>query len=95
MVDDGELLLADGGYKDGEQYLVTPNGLNDYEQKKQAEVRSRRETVNKRLMQWAAFERIFMHDLMLHPRVFHAIANIVQITIVHGEPLFSVEYDDV
>ena len=95
MVDDGELLIADGGYHDGEQYFVTPNGLNNYEQYLQSVVRARHETVNQRFKQWAALERVFRHDVMLHPRVFHAIANIVQITIVHGEPLFSVKYDDV
>jgi hypothetical protein len=95
MVDDGELLIADGGYHDGEQYFVTPNGLNNYEQYLQSVVRARHETVNQRFKQWAALERVFRHDVMLHPRVFHAIANIVQITIVHGEPLYSVKYDDV
>ena len=38
MVDDGELLLADGGYHDGEQYMMTPYWLNDYKQYQQSVV---------------------------------------------------------
>lgn len=85
--------MADGGYGDGNQYSLTPNGLHDYDQRQMATVRARHETVNERFKQWGALKRVFCHDLQLHSNVFQAIANITQLGIRNGEPLFDVEFD--
>jgi hypothetical protein len=94
MLDTGEFYLGDGGYYDGNQYSQTPDGLNTLEQKQQSTVRARHETVNSRLKQWGSLNRVFRHSPPLHSAVFAAVANIIQFSIEHGEPLFEVEYND-
>lgn len=92
-LDPGELYVADAGYGDGNQYSLTPNGLHNFDQWQMATVRARHETVNKRFKQWGALKRVFRHDLQLHSNVFRAIANITQLSIRNGEPLFDVEFN--
>ena len=36
MVEDGEKILADGGYRDGYEFFETPNGLHDADQRMKA-----------------------------------------------------------
>jgi hypothetical protein len=93
-LDRGEYYIADGGYYDGNQWSETPTGLNNFEQRQQKMVRSRHETVNSRLKQWSALNRVFRHRLSKHSPVFRAVANILQLSIENGEPLFEIEYDD-
>jgi hypothetical protein len=93
-LDDGEYYLADGGYSDGNQWSETPNGLHDFDQRQKAAVRARHETANKRFKQWNILNERYRHRLSDHSAVFHAIANITQMSILNGEPLFSVEYND-
>ena len=47
MIEDWEILLGDSGYQDGNQYFLTPNGLNDNDQRMQAVVRARHEHFNR------------------------------------------------
>lgn len=47
-LDDNEKYLADGGYRDGQQYSETPNGLNNDDQRMKAAARARHETANRR-----------------------------------------------
>lgn len=90
----GEMYIADGGYSDGGQFSVTPNGLNTDEQYMQSVCRSRHETVNKRFKQFSVISGVFRHDVDLHGKCFHAVANLTQMAIQRDEPLFQVEYDD-
>lgn len=89
-----EKVLADGGYRDGGVFCETPSGLNNSDQKMKAIARSRHETLNRRLKQYAVLVQAFRHDLQRHVYCFHAIANIVQLDIMNGNELFSVEYCD-
>jgi hypothetical protein len=91
-LDAGEYYLADGGYRDGNQYSVTPTGLHNFDDRQKAVVRARHESLNKRYKDWGALGRLYRHDRVSHSKVFRAIANIVQVTIMNGEPLFEVEY---
>jgi hypothetical protein len=91
-LDAGEYYLADGGYRDGNQYSVTPTGLHNFDDRQKAVVRARHESLNKRYKDWGALRRLYRHDRVSHSKVFCAIANIVQVTIINGEPLFEVEY---
>lgn len=91
-LDPGEYYVADGGYRDGNQYSVTPTGRHNFDDRQKAAVRARHETYNKRLKDWGALREKYRHDLQTHGQVFHAIANIVQVTILNGDPLFQVEY---
>lgn len=90
----GEMLLADGGYADGGQYFDTPTGLNNAGQYMRSVARARHETVNRRFKEWGILERRFRHKLVLHTKVFQSIANITQLELQHQSPLFSIDYDD-
>lgn len=92
-LDPGEFYLADGGYRDGNQYSVTPSGHHFFGDRQKSVVRARHETLNKRFKDWGALRRLYRHKRVSHSKVFHAIANIVQVTILNGEPLFQVEYN--
>jgi hypothetical protein len=68
--------------------------LNQVGRQQKSVVRSRHETLNKRLKQWHVLHDTFRHDLEKHSSVFRAVDVITQVAIEHGEPLFSVEYND-
>jgi hypothetical protein len=91
-LDPGEYYLADGGYRDGNQYSVTPTGLHLFDDRQKAVVHAHHETLNKRYKDWGALRQLYRHDGVSHSKVFCAIANIVQVPIMNGEPLFEVEY---
>ena len=92
-LDPGEYYLADGGYRDGNQWSVTPTGHHRFDDRQKSVVRARHETYNKRLKDWGALREVFRHKLETHSQVFRAVANIVQIAISNGETLFEVEYN--
>jgi DDE superfamily endonuclease len=92
-LDPGEYYLADGGYRDGNQWSVTPSGRHRFDDKQKSVVRARHETYNKRLKDWGALREVYRHKLDTHSQVFRAIANIVQIAISNGATLFEVEYN--
>lgn len=78
--------MADKGYREP-RYFILPNETNKTIHKR---IMSRHETVNKRLKQFLILKQPFRHDLKKHPMVFKAVANLVQLMIENGEPLFSV-----
>ena len=57
-------------------------------------VRSRQETVNKRLKQFNCLKTQFRHDVLYHGTFFRAAAVLTQLSLKHIEPLFQVQYDD-
>lgn len=52
---------------------------------------ARHETVNSRIKQFAVLTNAFRHDLDLHYKCFHAVANITQLMIENDEPLYQVD----
>ena len=46
-LEEGEMVLADGGYSDDAQYFITPTARNDYVDKMMTDARARHKTVNK------------------------------------------------
>ena len=87
----GEMVEADRGYRGEPLFIKTPSGDNDDQAKL---VRSRHETVNRRFKQWNCLSRVYRHHLTKHQSVFAAVASITQLSLEHGAPLFSVEYHD-
>lgn len=85
-VDVGEKTLADLGYAD-QNFFILPNYNNTTAHER---IMSRHETVNKRFKQFQALKQPFRHELDKHPMVFHAVANLTQLMIENGEPLFKV-----
>ena len=93
-LDTNELYLADGGYRDANGQAVTPSGLHTFQDRQQATARARHETGNKRFKDWGILDQVFHHDITLHGKAFHTIANIVQITIQCESPLFPIIYNE-
>lgn len=79
-----EKTMADKAYKD-KNYFILPNDGNRTQHKL---VMSRQEVVSKRLKQFKILKKDFRHPLDKHPMVFHAVANLIQLTLQHEEPLF-------
>ena len=94
FLDNGEYYCADGGYADGNQWSSTPNGLHDYEQRTKSLARARHETANRRFKIFGCLSQQYRHDLAIHGTIFRAVANIVQLSILFGNPLFDIEYDE-
>ena len=81
MMDHGERYIADGGYRDGGDFGITPTGLNNAEQRRQSLVRARHETINGRFKRWRALSGVFRNRLWRHRKVFLSIANITQLEL--------------
>lgn len=88
QVQPNELTIADDTYKDA-RYFIYPSG-NPESAPTQKSIMARHETVNKRLKIFNVLNTAFRHNRELHPRCFHAIANITQLMLENGEPLFTV-----
>ncbi len=56
-----------------------------------AMARARYETANHRFKQFLVIGQHFRHELSLHSSCFHAVANITEVMIQNGEPLFGVD----
>lgn len=88
MMEPYEKTLADDTYRDG-LYFIHPHG-NPESIQKQKQFMARHETVNGRLKSFRVLSTIFRHDLTLHSACFYAVANLVPLTIMNGEPLYDV-----
>jgi len=86
----GERYIADGGYQDGGEFGITPNGVHDAETRRQKVLRSCHETVNGRFKRWRILSGTYRHDLQFHKNVFGAIANITQVETELEFPAFAV-----
>lgn len=89
MMERQERYIADSGYRDGSDFGITPNGLNNDDQRRQSKIRARHETINGRFKQWRALNERFRHKLELHWIVFMSIANITQIELEEECPPFN------
>ena len=96
-LEEGERVEADRGYQGSDPlHAKTPGSVNENYNKKamQQRVRTRQETVNKRLRQWNILKARYRHDIVDHQDVFASIVVLTQLSIDSGERLFDVEYDD-
>ena len=89
LLDDGEKVIADGGYK-GDGRIVTPNGLNDEIARIRSMCRARHENVNCLLKNFNVLSHRYRHKLSKHPMCFNAVANIVQADILMSNKLFTI-----
>lgn len=85
-VNPGERTLADHGYNDA-QYFIRKTANNHQQH---TLIMARHETVNKRLKQFNILRYPFRHARDKHPMALHAVANLTQLMIQNGHPLFSV-----
>ncbi len=87
---------TDGGYEgSAPEFVKCPKGVCGESGKHamQQKVRSRQETVNKRLKNWAILVTPYCHDVKLHQTVFAAVIALLQLSFEYN-PLFSAEYND-
>lgn len=84
-VNPGEKTVADSIYSDP-VYFIRKTSLNI---KLHDRIMARHETVNKRMKQFKILKNPFRNALEKHPIVFLAVANLTQLMIENGSPLFS------
>ena len=89
MLDPGEKVIADGGYK-GDDRIVTPSGLNNVVSRMRAVCRACHENVNAKLKIFEVLSKKYRHNLKQHPTCFHAVANIVQAQLLIEDSLFTI-----
>ena len=89
-----EFYVADGGYQDGGEHSVTPNGMNDYEQRTYALARARHETINRVFKTYECFRTMFRHQREKHGLFFRSAAVIIQLGLREGSHTFTVHYDE-
>ena len=99
MLEEGERVEADAGYKhSAPRYVKCPKIVTsetDPEKiRLQGRVRTRHETVNKRLKQFKVLKKPFRGTLIQHQKCFAAVVALTQLCFENGEPLFPVEYQD-
>ena len=91
---DGELFVADGGYRDSHGWSTTPSGYNTRQSYMYAVARARHETVNRYFKVFGAFKNRWRHHRKKHGTAFYAAANIVQARIQLEPSIFQVDYQD-
>jgi len=92
MIPKGKLAVADRGYNSKElaQFTSTPNLFDDPEVKKfKSRCRSRQETFNARLKNFAVLDNRFRHGEVKHKIAFEAVCIICQLQLDNGSPLFE------
>lgn len=77
-----EITLADKGYRLAGKFKQPSNAC-------EKRLLARHETVNGRLKEFVILSERFRHPLNKHPLVFHAVVNVVQVSIMKGEKLFD------
>jgi hypothetical protein len=91
IVEFGELTLADLGYRDS-NFFITPKNLGEFlTPSRHKFIMQRHETINRRLKQFSILRNTFRHAIKKHPICFRAIANLVQLSMINGEPLFQID----
>ena len=96
MLDDGERVEADDGYR-GEhpRHCKIPDPLDTVSAAiMRQRVMQRHETVNKRFKNFGCLKQVFRHNLIFHSSCFRAVAVVTQMAFNNGEPVFQVDYDD-
>lgn len=77
-----EVTLADRGYPLKPYFKQPSNAL-------ERKILARHETLNRRLKEFSILSVTFRNSLKRHPLIFHAIVNIIQVSIENGENLFE------
>ena len=96
FLEPGERVEADEGYRGHPDKLKCPeNDTNPMENRSmQGRVRAHHDTINGRLKTWGILSLVFVHNITMHGDLFCACTVVMQLTIMNGEPLFEVDYED-
>ena len=85
-LEDDELYVADGDY--GYQWVGTPTGHNNPEERTYAWAWAHHKTVNRCSKCFGCLSMTYRHRLHCHGIMFHAIANIIKLAIATMSPSF-------
>lgn len=77
-----EITLADKGYR-LKPYFKQPSSAIE------KRILPRHETLNSRIKEFSIMSNRFRYPLKKHPMVFHAVINVLQVSISNGERLFD------
>jgi hypothetical protein len=88
FIDEGELTIADDGYRD-RRYFIYPAICPPNMSAIHKAVMSRHETVNGRLKNFNVMKSMFRHDKSKHSQCFHAVINIIELSIEYGDKLYQ------
>lgn len=97
FLNDGEMAVADKGYRGERQKLKTPSiwCYRNADEKAMAHLAGlRHEHVNGRFKIHNVLVKPFRNELWKHSSCFRAVVVIEQLKIMHGSPLSQVEYHD-
>ena len=90
----GEFIVADRGYKDGEEFVFSKDTGPDWLKEMIGRATARHETLNGKLKVFNVLSTWFRHGIERRKSVFKALINIIQLVLIHESPLFDVHYDD-
>ena len=93
----GERAEADNGYiKEWTENCKCPNGITRQEESERLNQRqrNRHETVNERFKNFGCMSQKFRHSPDKHGTCFSCVVILTQLSIEHGEELFSIQYVD-
>ncbi len=85
------MVVADNSYTD-ERCLRAYDIPNDYK-KIHGKIRARHETVDRRLKQISILTTTFRHSLELHGYAFHAVANLMHVSMKLGENVLEIKIE--
>ena len=90
----GEWYVGDAGYYDGWQFCLAKKFGPAPIQQMTSDVCARHETVNARYNICRVCTSKFRHGIERHRSMMDSVTNLVQLTLMSGNPLYSVDYDD-
>ena len=93
LLDSGERILADKGYKD-DRYFIYPSDLRG-DNCMIKKITGRHENINARLKVWGFLRNRFRHDIPTHNRMFGATIEIEQFKLKNGNRLQNISLDNV
>lgn len=79
-----EVTLGDKGYRLKPYFKQPENAI-------EKRILARHETLNGRIKEFAIMSHRYRHPLKKHPIVFHAVVNVIQVSISMGEKLFDLQ----
>jgi hypothetical protein len=97
-LDPYERVVADKGYVgESPRFVKCPNSktLRRDHRRMTHLVSTRHETMNARFKFWGILKQVYRHDIEQHGDVMNAIGVLIQLSVENGEPLYSVEYNDI
>jgi hypothetical protein len=92
-------LVGDGGYSDGNQFVIPKRTGPLWLQEMTAMATARHETINSRMKVWAILRNSYKYGkgtdkwMCRHGQTVKAIANVVNIWLTESPP-FPIHYDD-